>query len=34
MMKIAIGDTTEFSKTVTDADIATFVALSGDDYES
>ena len=34
MMKIAIGDSTEFSKTVTEADIATFVALSGDDYEA
>ena len=29
-MQVEVGETTEFSKTVTDADIALFSAISGD----
>lgn len=33
-MKVVVGDSVSFTKTVTAADVAAFVALSGDDYEA
>ena len=33
-MLIAIGDSVSFTKTITEDDVAAFVAISGDDYEA